>query len=142
MSNIYINILCALVTVMSNTLIKYSLSGKLVWKGELITFLYELISNFRNPLLIFALLIFITGNILWIFIISTQNFSFALPLQIGLVFLFNLIVSFFLFNEQLNLFSILGMILILSGISLLTIKSSYINQKTDTIFQSKNIPKS
>ena len=142
MSTIYINILCALVTVMSNTLIKYSLSGKLVWKGELITFLYELISNFRNPLLIFALLIFITGNILWIFIISTQNFSFALPLQIGLVFLFNLIVSFFLFNEQLNLFSILGMILILSGISLLTIKSSYINQKTDTIFQSKNIPKS
>ena len=120
MSTIYINILCALVTVMSNTLIKYSLSDKLVWKGEIITFSFDLLSNFKNPLLILALIIFITGNILWIFIISTQNFSFALPLQIALVFLFNLIVSFFLFNEQLNLFSILGMILILSGIFLIS----------------------
>ena len=120
MSTIYINILCALVTVMSNTLIKYTLSGKLVWKGELIIFLSDLISNFRNPLLILALIIFITGNILWIFIISTQNFSFALPLQIGLVFLFNIIVSYFLFNEQLNLFSILGMFFILSGVILVT----------------------
>jgi drug/metabolite transporter (DMT)-like permease len=105
---------------MSNTLVKYSLSGKLVWKGELIKFLFDLISNFRNPLLILALSMFITGNILWIFIISTQNFSFALPLQIALVFLFNLIVSFFLFNEQVNLYSILGMILILSGIFLIS----------------------
>jgi drug/metabolite transporter (DMT)-like permease len=118
----YINILCALVTVMSNTLIKYSLSGKLVWKGELIKFLVDLVLNFRNPLLIFALLIFITGNILWIFIISTQNFSFALPVQISLVFVFNLIVSFFLFNEQINSYSILGMILILLGV-ILTSKS-------------------
>ena len=122
MSNMYINILCALVTVMSNTLIKYSLSGKLVWKGELIKFLVDLVLNFRNPLLIFALLIFITGNILWIFIISTQNFSFALPVQISLVFVFNLIVSFFLFNEQINSYSILGMILILLGV-ILTSKS-------------------
>ena len=118
----YINILCALVTVMSNTLIKYSLSGKLVWKGELIKFLVDLVLNFRNPLLIFALLIFIAGNILWIFIISTQNFSFALPVQISLVFVFNLIVSFFLFNEQINSYSILGMILILLGV-ILTSKS-------------------
>ena len=101
MSNMYINILCALVTVMSNTLIKYSLSGKLVWKGELIKFLVDLVLNFRNPLLIFALLIFITGNILWIFIISTQNFSFALPVQISLVFVFNLIVSFFSLMNKL-----------------------------------------
>ena len=122
MSNMYINILCALVTVMSNTLIKYSLSGKLVWKGELIKFLVDLVLNFRNPLLIFALLIFIAGNILWIFIISTQNFSFALPVQISLVFVFNLIVSFFLFNEQINSYSILGMILILLGV-ILTSKS-------------------
>lgn len=120
MSSIYINILCALVTVLSNTLIKYSLSNKLVWKGEIITFLIDLLSNFKNPLLILAMMIFITGNILWIFIISTQNFSFALPLQIALVFLFNLMVSFFLFNEQLNLFSILGILFILLGIFLIT----------------------
>jgi len=120
MSTIYINILCALVTVMSNTLIKYTLSGKLVWKGELIIFLSDLISNFRNPLLILALIIFITGNILWIFIISTQNFSFALPLQISLVFVFNLIVSFCLFNEQINSYSIIGMILILLGVVLIS----------------------
>lgn len=128
MSTIYINILCALVTVMSNTLIKYSLSRKLVWKGELITFLFELISSFRNPLLIFALLIFITGNILWIFIISTQNFSFALPLQIGLVFLF---------NEQMNSYSILGMILILSGIFLISKSvSAWIMSKKSAIVYS------
>ena len=120
MSSIYINILCALVTVLSNTLIKYSLSNKLVWKGEIITFLIDLLSNFKNPLLILAMMIFITGNILWIFIISTQNFSFALPLQIALVFLFNLMVSFFLFNEQLNLFSMLGILFILLGIFLIT----------------------
>jgi len=120
MSTIYINILCALVTVMSNTLIKYSLSGKLTWKGELITFLVDLVLNFRNPLLILALLIFITGNILWIFIISTQNFSFALPLQIGLVFLFNFIVSIFLFNEQINSDAFLGAILILLGVMLIS----------------------
>lgn len=120
MNTMYINILCALVTVISNTLIKYSLSDKLAWKGEIITFLFDLFSNFKNPLLILALIIFITGNILWIFIISTQNFSFALPLQIALVFLFNIIVSFFLFNEQVNLYSTLGMILILSGIFLIS----------------------
>ena len=120
MSTIYINILCAFVTVMSNTLIKYSLSGKLTWKGELITFLVDLVLNFRNPLLILALLIFITGNILWIFIISTQNFSFALPLQIGLVFLFNFIVSIFLFNEQINSDAFLGAILILLGVMLIS----------------------
>ena len=120
MSTIYINILCAFVTVISNTLIKYSLSNKLVWKGEPIAFFFDLLLNFKNPLLIVALLIFIVGNILWIFIISTQNFSFALPLQIGLVFLFNIIVSYFLFNEQLNLFSILGMFFILSGVILVT----------------------
>jgi drug/metabolite transporter (DMT)-like permease len=96
------------------------LSNKLVWKGEPIAFLFDLLLNLKNPLLIVALLIFITGNILWIFIISTQNFSFALPLQIGLVFLFNIIVSYFLFNEQLNLFSILGMFFILSGVILVT----------------------
>ena len=126
MSTIYINILCALVTVISNTLIKYTLGDKLVWKGEPIAFFFDLLLNFKNPLLIVALLIFIVGNILWIFIISTQNFSFALPLQIGLVFLFNIVVSYFLFNEQLNTFSILGVIFIFTGISLLTIKSSYI----------------
>jgi drug/metabolite transporter (DMT)-like permease len=121
MSTIYINILCALVTVMSNTLIKYSLSDKLVWKGELITFLFDLISNFRNPLLILALIIFITGNILWIFVITTQNFSFALPFQIALVFLINIAISYFIFNEKFTFHYVVGLVFIIIGIILISI---------------------
>ena len=127
MNTIYINILCALVTVMSNTLIKYSLSDKLAWKGEIITFLFDLFSNFKNPLLILALIIFITGNILWMFIISTQNFSFALPIQIALVFLFNIIVSYFLFKESITLTYTIGVFFIFLGITLISMTNPATN---------------
>jgi hypothetical protein len=125
MSTIYINILCALITVTSNTLIKYILNGKLVWKGEILTFVFDLLYNFKNPLLILALLIFITGNMLWIFIISTQNFSFALPLQIALVFLFNILISFTFFNESITLHYTLGVFFIFIGITLVTTSNSF-----------------
>lgn len=127
MQLIYLNILCALLTVTTNTIFKYTLKGKLVWKDSFLTFALDLLYNFKNPLLILSLFIFILTNALWVFILSTQNLSFALPFQIALVFITSALSSYIVFNEEFTFHYIIGIIFILLGIILISISNESSN---------------
>lgn len=127
MNLIYLNILCALLTVTTNTLFKYKLQGNLVWKDSVLTFALDLFYNFKNPLLILSLFIFILTNSLWIFILSTQNLSFALPFQIALVFLISIVFSYFIFNEKFTFQYLVGLIFVVIGIILISIANESSN---------------
>jgi len=127
MNLIYLNILCALLTVTTNTLFKYKLQGNLVWKDSVLTFALDLFYNFKNPLLVLSLFIFILTNSLWIFILSTQNLSFALPFQIALVFLISIVFSYFIFNEKFTFQYLVGLIFVVIGIILISIANESSN---------------
>jgi drug/metabolite transporter (DMT)-like permease len=127
MKLIYLNLICALLTVTTNTLFKYILKENLVWKDSVLTFALDLFYNFKNPLLVLTLFIFILTNSLWIFILSTQNLSFALPFQIALVFLISIAFSYFIFNEKFTFHYVVGLVFIIIGIILISIANESSN---------------
>ena len=127
MKLIFLNIICALLTVTTNALFKYILKENLVWKDSVLTFALDLFYNFKNPLLVLSLFIFILTNSLWIFILSTQNLSFALPFQIALVFLISIVFSYFIFNEKFTFQYLVGLIFVVIGIILISIANESSN---------------
>lgn len=120
MINITINLFCAILMVLSNTLLKRLLSDSgIIWEGKIFQYLYQFILLLKKPLMWCAITAFISANLLWVFILSSQKMSIAYPLQITLLFVFSTIISFYVFEEKINHTGIIGLFSIIIGITLL-----------------------
>jgi multidrug transporter EmrE-like cation transporter len=57
--------------------------------------------------------------------LSEGNFSFAIPVATGINFIFTLIVGLVLFKDKINALTIMGFLLILSGILVLSLAKQF-----------------
>jgi multidrug transporter EmrE-like cation transporter len=56
--------------------------------------------------------------------LSSGNFSFIIPISVGINFILTVMVGYFLFKDQINIVSFIGFALIISGIVLLSINTT------------------
>lgn len=120
MINFKINLLCAILMVLSNTLLKHALTGSCIkWEGKLIDWICQIILLFKKPIMWCALSVFIGANIMWLFILSSQKMNIAYPLQITLLFIISTTFTMYFFGEKLNYSGAVGLVAILGGIFLL-----------------------
>ncbi len=109
--------LYAVLNVSGAALIKWKLKGRVLnqlsdWVGFL--FDYQVILAF----------VIIFGSALVMFkALSTGNFSFIIPVSVGINFILTVIIGYFLFKDRMNYLSFIGFALIVTGIFLLSLNT-------------------
>lgn len=110
-----------------NTLIL--VSGQFLWKFGLMgrTDSYQsiggIIKLFLSPYIISGLFLYGMATILWLFILTRVPLSVAYPIQ-SMAYIFAVFGAYFVFNEPLTLWKIIGVILIMAGVSLIGIQGN------------------
>jgi multidrug transporter EmrE-like cation transporter len=119
--NIFINLLCASLVVGANCILKMALVNKgFAWKGSFVGLGRDLLHLLSFPLIWVGILLFVAANVLWLMILATQKLGTAYPLQIALVFLFSTMSSILLFGEKPTAISFTGLVLVVSGVVLIS----------------------
>lgn len=109
--------LYAILNVAGAALIKWKLKGSALTNlKEWIYFLFD-----YQVLTAFAL-IFISALVLFK-ALSTGQFTFIVPVATGINFALTIIAGYFVFKDQLNFFSFVGFVLILSGVIILSLNN-------------------
>lgn len=109
--------LYAVLNVSGAALIKWKLKGRALnqlsdWVGFL--FDYQVILAF----------VIIFGSALVMFkALSTGNFSFIIPVSVGINFILTVIIGYYLFKDKMNYLSFIGFALIVTGIFLLSLNT-------------------
>ena len=119
LKSILINIACAAMAVLANSLLKQSLQGRLSWKGSVPALLWDSLTMLQYPLVWLGAAAFIAANLLWLFILATQRMSVAYPLQLSLVILFSFLISVVFFSETISFRGFAGLAFLLVGIVLI-----------------------
>lgn len=115
---IYI-IVCIIINIAGQSSIKYGTRAA----GELSLDFNQLgtffVTVFKQPFILIGLLLYGIGSFVWICTLSRTDLSFAYPmLSIGYVFI--LLISWKFFGETIDIYRILGIILITAGMVFLT----------------------
>ena len=119
MNQLLVNLVCAALAVASSSVFKIVLSNRLTWKGSTNIFVNEILFIMRMYEFWLGLTLFILSQILWLYILATQKFSIAYPLQVALsIILFSTVAHCF-FKETINFKQIIALCLIFLGITLL-----------------------
>src|SRR6478672_2543794 len=106
-------ILYAVLNVSGAALIKWQLKGKLL--GNLQQWIYFM----ANVYFIVAFVLIIFSALALFKALSGNSFSLIIPIATGLNFLFTACIGYWLFHDRISFFSLLGFLLIMSGIILL-----------------------
>jgi drug/metabolite transporter (DMT)-like permease len=107
-----------------NTLIL--VSGQFLWKFGLMgrTNSYQSIEGviklFLSPYIISGLFLYGAATVLWLFILTRVPLSLAYPIQ-SMAYIFAVFGAYFIFNEPLTIWKIIGVLLIMAGVSLIGI---------------------
>ncbi len=80
-----------------------------------------------NLISLLGFISYILSFFLFTNIIVKFNLSFIMPLTVGIIQILTLLSGYLIFNENINLNGILGILLVISGIIIMNIKGS--NQK-------------
>lgn len=67
-------------------------------------------------------LLYACSFLLWQKLLSTYDLSYIVPITTGIVQVIVLLLSYFFFKENINLLNIFGIILIIAGVILVSIK--------------------
>lgn len=108
----------AIFNVAGAAIIKYNLKGRTLRVfGDWVRFLLT------TPVIMAFALVFLSALILFK-ALSSGNFSFVIPVAVGINFILTVIVGYYVFKDQLNLISFIGFALIISGILLLSLNTT------------------
>lgn len=77
---------------------------------------FEFIYQLFNFNLIFGVLLYVIGFIMWLYVLSRMNLSIAYPVAITLSFLAILVSSILLLKEELTINIIVGSLMCVAGI--------------------------
>jgi small multidrug resistance pump len=114
-------ILCliyAVIAVCGVILIKFELPGH-----RLIT-LQDYVKLILTWRVILGFIIIGISSLVQMKILSIWKMSQAIPISTAIYFIFLGIFGFFLFNEKISLFTIIGIILVMAGIAFISIKTA------------------
>ncbi|MGK7376419.1 EamA family transporter [Planococcus sp. 1R117A] len=112
--------------ILLNTMIL--VSGQFLWKFGMVNkensfgSLGEVIKLMVSPYIVTGLTMYGFATVLWLFILTRVPLSVAYPLQ-SLAYVFAVFGAFFIFNEPLSLMKIVGVLLIMIGVSFIGFSS-------------------
>jgi multidrug transporter EmrE-like cation transporter len=110
--------LYALLNVSGAAMIKYNLKGKtLNVLNDWIRFL------FQGQIIIAFVIIFLSALVLFK-ALSSGNFTFIIPVAVGINFILTVVLGYFLFRDQLTIGSMFGLLMIISGIIILSLNNT------------------
>ncbi|PUB05907.1 EamA family transporter [Paenisporosarcina sp. OV554] len=112
--------------ILLNTMIL--VSGQFLWKFGMMnkensfSSLGEIIKLMFSPYIVTGLTMYGFATILWLFILTRVPLSVAYPLQ-SLAYVFAVFGAFFIFNEPLSFMKIVGVLMIIIGVSFIGFSS-------------------
>ena len=115
-----VNVACAALATASSSLLKHCVQGRIQLGGSAFSILNQIVSLFQSPAMWLALCAIVGNNILWLYILSQQPMSVALPIQVSLVFLLTTLVSVMVFSERLTASGLLGIVFVVTGVILVS----------------------
>ncbi len=97
-----------------------SLGGELLFKHgimqtELKLNLMSIVKTIFSPFIFFGFALFGSGAILWLFVLQRFPLSVAYP-TLALNYVWILVISYYLFGEQITVNKIVGICLIIAGV--------------------------
>ncbi|HEY1005586.1 MAG TPA: hypothetical protein VGD92_00350 [Sphingobacteriaceae bacterium] len=92
-------------------------------KGRTLTTLADWLDLIGNVPFLTAFVLIAFSALALFKALSTQNFTLIIPLATGINFILTIGVGYFIFNDRLSMLSLLGFILIVSGILVLSINN-------------------
>ena len=122
MSSIYIIFLvCAILfNAMANILIKVGMVNQdALFQNGAVSAIFTILTN---PFAITGIISFGLAFVLYSGVLSKLDLSVAYPIMTGSGFLLVLLASIFLFHEQVNAFRLVGIIAIVFGITVISLK--------------------
>lgn len=122
MKSILYILLYALFNVTGAAFIKYQLRSK-----DLNSFQEWMSFIFNLPFISSFLLIILSALALFK-ALSTNSFSLIIPMATGVNFIFTISIGYYLFHDRLSMLSFLGILLIISGIFILSLQN-YIHEQ-------------
>ncbi|MDQ0161900.1 EamA family transporter [Aeribacillus alveayuensis] len=118
------------ILILANTLIL--VSGQFLWKFGIqkgsfsFKSLFSIFQMFLSPYIIGGLFLYGFATVLWLFILSRVPLSVAYPIQ-SLAYIFAVVGAYFIFNESITIYTILGCIFIMLGVSLIGFSPGKLN---------------
>lgn len=110
--------LYALFNVSGAALIKWKLKGRVLNEfRDWIGFLFEI-------QVILAFVVIFVSALVFFKALSFGGFSFIVPVATGINFALTIVAGYFIFKDNLNMISLLGFSLIISGIIVLSLNNS------------------
>lgn len=112
--------------ILLNTMIL--VSGQFLWKfgmtdkEDSFTSVGEIIKLMFSPYIVTGLTMYGFATVLWLFILTRVPLSVAYPIQ-SLAYVFAVFGAYFIFNEPLSYMKILGVLLIMVGVSFIGFSS-------------------
>ena len=98
-------------------------SGQILWKKGLIQSggisAGNLISVVFSPLILAGLALYVVATIIWFVVLSRADHSYAYPLQ-SLAYVLGVVAAWFLFKEVIPPTRWLGVMVIMSGVALVS----------------------
>lgn len=112
-------LIAILISTVGNLLLKYGASriGNLSLSKE--AFVSEMIKVFTEPFIVIGLSGYVLGFLIWLKVLATTEVSRAYPILVSSTIVLVLIGSTIFFKENLSLFKIIGIFVIIFGIYLL-----------------------
>lgn len=121
-----IKVLINYLLILLNTMIL--VSGQFLWKFGMVnkensfSSVGEIIKLMLSPYIVTGLTMYGFATVLWLFILTRVPLSVAYPLQ-SLAYVFAVFGAFYIFNEPLSVMKIVGVLLIMIGVSFIGFSS-------------------
>ena len=116
MNRIVLILLYAITSVSALVMLKFAAKN-----GPLLQFIEGKVHLNLSSMAVFGVFSFGISFVLYTYLISKYDLGYIIPLLTALVYVLIFVASYFFFQESINIYKIFGVLLILSGITLLSI---------------------
>ncbi|MDH5378088.1 MAG: EamA family transporter [Gammaproteobacteria bacterium] len=107
--------MCAFLIVFSQVLWKLAIDKN----GGLFNSEQSLLANISNvlfaPAMLLGICLYIVASVFWMYLLGKYDYSYIYPMM-SISYVLSFFFAVYFFNETLNLYKILGVILIISGV--------------------------
>lgn len=111
-------LISALLTVAANLLLRQGVTAAGGFSLSVSSLGREIVHLLRQPLFDAGMFLYGVASLVWFSVISTEDLSSIYPLLVSLTFLFVTLGAMVFFHETMSIRKLVGLLVILAGISL------------------------
>lgn len=114
---------CAAAVVLANVVLRMAIdkSGVKVFSGGIAGIPADIIGLLKTPLFFVAMILYAIAMLIWFRLVAMAPLSVAYPALACLTFVAISLAGVFIFSEPLSLFRVAGLVLMLSGLALMSL---------------------